>query len=482
VLVVIVGGLAATAVRVPSIADWSGREVAAFLIAAAAVALSEQFWVEVRHGDEGENFSVTDAVFAAGILLLSPAQLILAVAVGATTGQLVRRIAPHKIAFNVGQFVLGLTVAEAIFRVLHNDRFDHPVWLLAAVGLAAYFVVNTVSVALVIAFTTGDSLREILLPSLPLSALHWAGNIALGLLAALVWKAQPSALPLLLIPIGLSYLTYRGWLRSAEAGRRMSDLARAAASISTQGDLARRLPSPDRDGDIAVLASTLNRMLAQLQRAFDRERRFISEASHELRTPLTICRGHLDVLEAEPSADDLRETVAVVTDELARMGRLVDELTLLERTNDIAVLHREPIEIDRLVHDVSAKATPLLNGRLQIAPLPGHASAVGDRQRLTQALLNLLQNAAVHTDSGEVVLRAVPNGAGWRFEVSDEGGGLPAGEEDAVFRPFYRCAPAGPGSGLGLAIVRAIAEAHGGKAGAVNRPGVGVTFWIDVPS
>jgi signal transduction histidine kinase len=96
--------------------------------------------------------------------------------------------------------------------------------------------------------------------------------------------------------------------------------------------------------------------------------------------------------------------------------------------------------------------------------------------------MNLLQNAAVHTlYGGPVDLRFAEESSAWRFEVADQGGGLPRGEEEAFFQPFRRGKGSAPGSGLGLAIVRGIAEAHGGSAGVDNDPGRGVTFWIRVP-
>jgi signal transduction histidine kinase len=104
-----------------------------------------------------------------------------------------------------------------------------------------------------------------------------------------------------------------------------------------------------------------------------------------------------------------------------------------------------------------------------------------DPQRLAQAVVNLLQNAADHAQGdGPVGLRVHAGPASWRFEVADDGGGLPPGDEQAVFEPF-RTGSAREGTGLGLSIVRGIARAHGGEAGAVNRPGHGVTFWIRIP-
>ena len=134
------------------------------------------------------------------------------------------------------------------------------------------------------------------------------------------------------------------------------------------------------------------------------------------------------------------------------------------------------------VDRIAAKVRSVLDGRLRYESAPPDAVVSGDEQRLTQALLNLLQNAVVHTvGDSPIELRAIEREESWRFEVVDQGGGLPPGEEDLVFEPFHRLNGDRPGSGLGLAIVKGIAEGHGGRAGVDNRPGKGATFWIEVP-
>jgi signal transduction histidine kinase len=96
--------------------------------------------------------------------------------------------------------------------------------------------------------------------------------------------------------------------------------------------------------------------------------------------------------------------------------------------------------------------------------------------------MNLLQNAADHAKGDEPVRLCVQaESSGWRFEVADDGGGLPPGDEQAVFEPFSTGSSRGGGTGLGLSIVRSIARAHGGESGVVNRPGQGATFWIRIP-
>lgn len=209
---------------------------------------------------------------------------------------------------------------------------------------------------------------------------------------------------------------------------------------------------------------------------------FMRAASHELRTPITISRGHLEVLGADPGRDELQETLSIVVDELARMGRIVGDITTLVSMEDPAFLQVQSVPLEQFVTDVVAKAGPLLGERLRLGAMSNDvatASVTADPQRLTQALLNLLQNASIHTD-GAVEFGVGREDGMWRFEVADRGAGLPSNGA-RLFQPFVRANAKVPGSGLGLAIARGIAQAHGGSAGARNRSGGGAVFWIALP-
>jgi two-component system, OmpR family, sensor kinase len=177
----------------------------------------------------------------------------------------------------------------------------------------------------------------------------------------------------------------------------------------------------------------------------------------------------------------VRAVKAMCVSELALLGRLVEDLTTLAWADDRALLRVESLPLDGFLHDMAAKAGAILGGRARVVSGIGDATLRADPQRLTQALVNLLQNAADHAKGdGPVCLRVRAGSSSWRFEVADDGGGLPPGDEQMVFEPFSTGSSRG-GTGLGLAIVRGIARAHGGEAGAVNRPGHGVTFWIRIP-
>jgi signal transduction histidine kinase len=221
----------------------------------------------------------------------------------------------------------------------------------------------------------------------------------------------------------------------------------------------------------------------QLRELDEMKDRFLSAVSHELLTPITICRGHLEVLDEAAGDQDLRGIRGMLVEELDIMGRVVEDLTTLARADDAAFLKVESLPLDRFMTCVAAKAGTILPGRVLLQPAAAPSKTLrADPQRLAQALVNLLQNAARHARGLEPVRLGVrPEPASWCFEVADEGGGLKPGDEQAVFEPFSTGGSRDSGTGLGLWIVRGIARAHGGECGVVNQPGRGATFWIRIP-
>jgi signal transduction histidine kinase len=146
------------------------------------------------------------------------------------------------------------------------------------------------------------------------------------------------------------------------------------------------------------------------------------------------------------------------------------------------LLKVEAVSPGDFVRGIAAMAEPVLGDRLQVDCPSGDALLRADPQRLTQALMNLLQNAAVHACGAKTVwLRVRAERSRWLFEVADDGPGLSPGEEEFIFEPFRIGSSATGRTGLGLSIVRGIVQAHRGEWGVVNRPGRGATFWIRIP-
>lgn len=289
--------------------------------------------------------------------------------------------------------------------------------------------------------------------------------------------------------VGLGSLLLTTVIASVAAGqilRPVKEIRQAAEQIS-QEDLSRRIPVRGQD-DVAELAVQFNAMLDRLQDAFVAEQRFVDDASHELRTPITIIRGHLELLPDDP--DDRRATLHLVTQELDRMSRIVTDLLALAKSErPDFVQRRHGVDAAVLTLDIDAKAQALGERRWELGHIAEGRSWV-DPQRLTQAVLQLAQNAVEHTGPASPIRLAShftydDHRRYLVFSVSDQGPGVPPEDAERIFERFGRGGDgprSGPGAGLGLSIVRAIADAHDGWVGVDSVPGQGATFHLGVPA
>ena len=264
----------------------------------------------------------------------------------------------------------------------------------------------------------------------------------------------------------------------------LSELRDAARSVSgTQ--MGRRI-QVEGDDELAELAGAFNRMLDRLTVAFASQREFIRDVSHELRTPIAVSRGHLELLAEGHIRDeaDRREAIALVTGELDRMNRFVEDLLLLAKAESPDFLQLETVPLEELTDELVSKARGMADRRW-VADAASRHSIVADRQRITQAMMNLAQNAVAHTEGGdEIGIGASANGDEAAIWVRDTGVGIPASEQRRIFSRFSRGQHSRgryEGTGIGLAIVRAIAEAHGGRVRVTSRPGEGARFEILLP-
>jgi signal transduction histidine kinase len=481
-------GAAVLAARAIQVVSAPMHTLAAALAILAASVVADRFTLSVDHGGEEEEFSLADAVWVAAIVLAPPGAPTLGAAAGALCWQLARRLPATKTAFNVGQVALALTAAELVWGLAHTRPApdESAAWALGTAASAAAFLVNATTVALIIALVQRQSFRGILFGSLRVSALQWVGNVALGLLAALAWHVNPAGVVLVAVPLGLVYLAYREWVAGLVEREQMEDMARTAERIARDGDPAARLPMDGREGRLAQLTASLNRMLEQLDRAFGRDRHLMKEAAAELHEPVRAIRRELAALGADAGAAETaacEERVHRLHRGLDRVEQVLSEMEAVASAGRPGAVRPAPVALAPFLEHVGDRARVLLDDRLTVATLPDDAVARLDATWVERALLHMLDNAAIHGRYATPVrLSAAHVPGGWRFEVADEGGGVPAGHEDAVFEPFYRAGSVPGRAGLGLALVRSVAEAHGGSTGILNRPGVGATFWLRVPA
>jgi signal transduction histidine kinase len=268
------------------------------------------------------------------------------------------------------------------------------------------------------------------------------------------------------------------------AGRVLAPLGKLTETAReiTESDLTKRI-EVHGDDELAEQARTFNAMLERLEAAFESQRSLIRDVGHELRTPITIVRGNLEFLDADEDPEERQETIELVMDELDRISRLVDELLLLARSERPDFLELETVSLGTLSDELFAKASALGDRNWQLESRGG-GMIVADRQRLTQAVMSLAQNAVQQTSEGDtIVLGTDARGGQARLWVRDWGPGIAPEEQGQVFERFARGRDGRnyEGTGLGLAIVKAIAEAHGGDVELSSSLGAGARFTIAVP-
>jgi two-component system, OmpR family, sensor kinase len=281
--------------------------------------------------------------------------------------------------------------------------------------------------------------------------------------------------------VGLLLAGGAGWLVAGEILAPVRLVRQAAAEIGER-DLRQRIPVRGSD-DISALAEQFNAMLDRLEAAFGAQRQFVDDASHELRTPITIIRGHLELMGEDPA--ERAAVVRIVLDELDRMGRIVEDLLLLAKSDRPDFVRPEPVSVAELTSDIDAKVRALGDRCWRLEAI-GEGTVLVDPQRVTQAMAQLAQNAVQHTQDGdEIRIGSAVAERVVSFWVTDTGPGVSPLDAQKIFQRFSRGSRTTrghhAGAGLGLAIVRAIADGHHGSVRLVSQPGHGATFGVELP-
>jgi len=245
----------------------------------------------------------------------------------------------------------------------------------------------------------------------------------------------------------------------------------------------------ERQASLRQARDEAQRARQEADRANLAKSEFLSRMSHELRTPLNAVLGFAQLMETSPLSDEDRDGV----DHILKAGR-----HLLALINDVLDLSRveagelavslEPVNVSELVDDTMAFVRPLAASRSIEMRLDGarcDAHVLTDRQRARQVLLNLLSNAVKYNhDGGSVEVECIGLDDGIRLSVRDSGPGIDPSRRDLLFEPFQRLGAEDSqveGTGLGLALTRHLVERLGGTIGVESTPGVGSTFWVDLP-
>jgi heavy metal sensor kinase len=267
------------------------------------------------------------------------------------------------------------------------------------------------------------------------------------------------------------------------------EIARSAEQI-TLHNLNERLPLTDTGDELEHLSLALNRMIVRLNEALEQNRRFLADASHELRTPLAALRGEMEsVVEQTRALPELSDRAGSALEEVDRLAKIVDALFAISRL-DAGEAQQEWARFDLAA--VAASTTEQMSllaedkGISVACDVQGHVSVEGDRARIRQVVVNLLDNAIKYTPpGGSIRLNVRAHDSKAILEVVDTGIGIPAEALPHLFERFFRVDGARSrevgGAGLGLAIVKSICAAHGGKVEVTSAEGRGSRFTVELP-
>ncbi|HLG15453.1 MAG TPA: ATP-binding protein [Blastocatellia bacterium] len=334
--------------------------------------------------------------------------------------------------------------------------------------------------------------RELLIAAVPYAArdgsrffveagapYHQIEDVLHGLLLALA----------LGLPVIIAVAIGGGYLLTRRALAPVDQITRSAEHLTSR-NLSERLPVAKTGDELERLSVALNQMIARIEHAFRHISRFSADASHELRTPLTIIRGELEAVVQHPQlTPEVRETIGSVLEETERLTRIIESLLTISRLDaGEARVERARFDLGELAAATTEQMRLLAEDKhisLSCDVVAG-VEVEGDRSRLKQVVVNLLDNAIKYTPPGGTVRITVSAASPQALlEVSDSGVGIPSESIPHIFARFYRTDKARSrqmgGAGLGLSIVKSICAAHGGRVEVESVEGSGSHFRVELP-
>lgn len=266
------------------------------------------------------------------------------------------------------------------------------------------------------------------------------------------------------------------------------DITELASTLSAS-NLSNRINIAGTKNELKDLAVVINSMLDRIERSYNSQKQFVSDASHELRTPIAVLQGYINMLKRWGKSDPevLDEGINAIAQETESMKELVESLLFLAR-HDKKTLMMEMESFDALdvlteLHREAAMVTP--EDTFILSPAVS-CPMEGDRSMVKQVMRILCDNAVKYTPKGGIVTLGIERNPGWvTLSVADNGPGISQEDLPKIFDRFYRADAArrseGGGHGLGLSIARIIVMAHGGKLRVRSKVGTGSTFYVDLP-
>ena len=279
-----------------------------------------------------------------------------------------------------------------------------------------------------------------------------------------------------------------GWFQAKRIVAPVKSLSGAAQKVAA-GDYTQRVEAKSKD-ELGEMADAFNTMAEDLEEQRTLRQRAMSDIAHELRTPLSILQIDLESIEDGISQPD-SENIGMLRDQVIYIGKLVNDLRMLALADaGELTIEMEPLDLSSLIDAITHRVESSFNEKhlsLNVDIPEKDLLVNGDEQRLSQVLLNLLENARQHTpQNGEVSIRSIRLGDEVQTTIKDNGEGIPESDLPHVFDRLYRSSVSrsrnNGGTGLGLSIARSLIEAHGGRIWIQSKEGEGtmITFALSL--
>lgn len=299
-----------------------------------------------------------------------------------------------------------------------------------------------------------------------------------------------SRLKKILIFIGIFVIVLAGiggFILANKSFKPVSKIIDTAQRIE-ENNLNERIEVQSED-ELGRLASTLNQMISRLERAFEQQKQFTADVSHDLRTPLSIIQAETSLtLKRDRTTEEYKNSLQLIQDEVLYMSSIIDKLLFLARSDSKSQYYNfTTIDLKDLLEELIQKLKPLFHAKkLELHyELQEDLTVRGDKEKLKEAFLNILDNALKYTKIGKVTILLQKSDDKAVVSILDTGPGIPEKDLSFIFDRFYRVDKARYNSeqstGLGLAIVKEIIEVHNGQIEVTSKEGEGTTFYIILP-
>lgn len=317
--------------------------------------------------------------------------------------------------------------------------------------------------------------------------------IRVGYSQYLIWNELKETLLVLLLacPLVLAGTAYAGYKMVGRTLDPVTRMADRAEQINSER-LNERLPVENPEDELGHLAGVFNAMLSRIEQAFEQLKRFTADASHELRTPLAAIRSIGEVrLQESAGAEEYRDTIGSMLEEVSRLTAIVESLLTLSRADAGQIRMQVSVfPLMALVREAAALLEVLIEDKRLTFTLVGNESVgvQADRLYIRQAVVNILHNAVKFTPVGGSISARIECKSDSRVElsISDTGPGIPSEQSAKVFERFYRVDEArtgeDTGAGLGLSVAKWALQANDGEIGMSNPSCGGSCFWIRLPA